>query len=444
MRAVYELAVYVAISAGMALTTNCFSMIASLFGVVSYAALSLAIVLAGVFCILVSTSIAELASLFPSAPGLRTYLKAAFGDYVSLALVSLYLMMAAMIGAVQAYILSLVLSDMGFTVLPLIVGVVTLTAVVVLNLVGMQMPRAVQLIMTGLLVAGILVVAAFALSGPAPSPVPVPTVPAVGASDLQAFLTGISLAIFLFIGFEWVTPTGTGPHAYRWMIPLSMPIAIGLLVILYLAFSAAISASLDTAGVVNNLIPQMALGRATLGAVGYYLMAFLTLLAALASFNAGIMAASRMVYALSRERVLPAWCAWISMRSGAPLGAILLVGAILLTATVATIHTGKYMLVTVIAVAIECLVYGALIFATLRLRVLRSAEPRPFKSPLPPLAQGLIGLMLPALGLGALMSYTESPFSAWNGFFALVAGSLVAAMLMRVHHNRHKPATIAD
>ena len=67
--------------AGMALTTSCFSMIGSMFGIASAMAILVSIVAAGLVCIVISTSIAELASMYPSAPGVRTYLKMAFGDY---------------------------------------------------------------------------------------------------------------------------------------------------------------------------------------------------------------------------------------------------------------------------------------------------------------------------------------------------------------------------
>jgi amino acid transporter len=438
MQALYEIVLYVSISAGMALTTSCFSMIASMFGMASAVSILVSIVVAGLVCILISTSIAELASMYPSAPGVRTYLKMAFGDYTSLTLVSLYLMMAATIGGIEAYVLSLIVADMGLHIPPLVVGVGTVSAVLALNLLGIEIPRMGQLLMTAMLVLGILAIAGAPMLG---API-APDAPAAAAApgrpgDAADFFSAVAIGIFLFMGFEWVTPSGRGPHAYRWMIPLSMPIAILLLGALYLGFSLAIGGYLSRSEVVENAIPQLALGRLVLGQWGYYLMAFLTLLTALASFNAGIMGASRLVHALAREGSLPRWCARRHSVSGAPVGAIALIGIIALAATVIIIESRSYVVASIVGAAIECVVYGALVFAVLRLRVLEAAAPRPYRSPLPVFAQGAMGVAMPVLGIFALI---DSEPQGAVVFVVLTAASLVVAAFMRAQYDRRSAA----
>ena len=436
MQVVYEVLLYVSISAGMALTTSCFSAIGSMFGMASTLPILIAIGVAGIACVLISMSVAELASMYPSAPGVRTYLKMAFGDYASLTLVTLYLMMAATIGGVEAYVLGLVVTDMGLDVTPLAAALGSLSLILVINLLGIEVPRVAQLLMAATLVLGILAIVAVPLLGTS-MPMTLPSAPtSERPDDALAFFSIIALGVFLFMGFEWVTPSGRGPHAYRWMIPLSMPIAIIVLGAIYLCFSFAIGSVLAPRDLVGNAVPQLALGRLVLGPWGHTLMACLTFLTALASFNAGIMGASRMVYALAREGSLPRWCAHKAGASGAPVGALLLIAVFALIATVIIVTSRAYLVASIVGVAIECIVYGALMFAVLRLRALQPKVARPFRNRLPAFIQGALGLAFPAIGLCALVSESAVQSKTSTVFIMLTAASLLAAAFMRARYSR--------
>lgn len=54
---------------------------------------------------------------------------------------------------------------------------------------------------------------------------------------LGGFIMAIAVSIFLFIGFEWVTPLSEEANDRRYGIPRAMPIAISILAICYIVFT---------------------------------------------------------------------------------------------------------------------------------------------------------------------------------------------------------------
>jgi ethanolamine permease len=179
----------------------------------------------------------------------------------------------------------------------------------------------------------------------------------------------------------------------------------------------------------GNPIPQITLGAALYGDPGRYGVALASVLAMLTSFNAGLMGASRLLYGLAREGLLPAWTSRISMRTGVPIYAIAAVGGLSFTLALFVIQTGVYRLAGVTVAAIECLVYGALMLAAIRLRRARAQAARPFRNPVPLAVQWMIALALPLLGICALLSLPSAGLWPLAFIGALAAGAALLALL---------------
>jgi ethanolamine permease len=140
-----EMLFYVSFGAGMAMGTSSFTMISGVFELVTSLWAVSAVCLAGLLCIIISHSIAELASMYPSAPGIRTYLKVAFGDRTSLFLVHLYLIFVVLIAGVESYMFALVVKAILPSVSPLGVVMALLITVIITNLLGLELPRWMQI-----------------------------------------------------------------------------------------------------------------------------------------------------------------------------------------------------------------------------------------------------------------------------------------------------------
>jgi ethanolamine permease len=306
--------------------------------------------------------------------------------------------------------------------LPLIVTL--FLSVMAVNLVGLELPRGVQMITT-VLATGFLTFAG--IVGAIRPGIP----GALGASQLTADLwlsvpAATGLAVFLYMGFEWVTPLGLRPSSYQRKVPASLAISVGVLIVAYGAFVLGAAKQMPREVISATPVPQVAYLKALYGGAGTYLALALAVSATISTFNAGVMGGARLMYLLSREGNLPHWCSAISLRTGAPFGAVLLLGTLSLLSGVAVLIWEAVQLVAVIGAAIICVLYAALLLSVLVLRRRRPDHPRPYRSRVwPPLQWfGVIGL--PILGFGTLLS--EPSLGAkpiYGGLIALaVSGGL--------------------
>ncbi|EMO73352.1 APC family permease [Leptospira santarosai] len=401
MKDLKELFEYIAISAGMALAASCFSLVSSMFLVSNGVFIFISILLAGFFCIIIAGSIGELASLFPSSPGISVYFKKAFGEKISLALVFLYVTLIAVLAGVESFIFSNVISISFFPDAPsYLFSVSILFLIIIANFFGLEFSNKIQTSCMILLTLGIFFISVLSI-------IQKPTLPLL-RNGLQENLSEISfslpitigLSIFLFIGFEWVTPLGRNPKSYERLIPYSMPLTIILLTILYAIFCIALSLNFERKDISNNLNPQFMLAYNLYDNTGKYLAVILTLFAMVTSFNAGLMSSSRLIYGISREGNLPRLFSKISTK-GVPIGAILLLGSIAVTFSVFISIFKIQVYALSIGAAIECVIYGFLIFALFRIRRTKLNRPD-FQSPVPRWLQYFVGIIMPLLGISAL------------------------------------------
>ena len=416
---------YVTVGCGMALATSVFTMISGLFEVVGGLGVLLGIALAGLFCLVIALSIGELASMYPSAPAIRTYLKTAFGDRVSLVLVYLYLISVILVAGLESFIFSQVFQAV-FPNAATIPTVLSLIGVVLaVNLAGLDLPRSTQMITT---VLAVMLIATSGVYGLVMPKIDFSTsIGAQAGADLLLTLPAASgMAIFLFMGFEWVTPLGMRPKSYQWHVPVSMPIAVGVLVITFELFVLGAASQLPRSAIASTPIPHVPYLATLYGPVGVYLALGLALLATISTFNAGIMGGSRLIYMLAREGNLPGWCASISLRTSAPVGSILLLGGSTLASAIVVVTWRIEVLVAVIGAAIMCVIYAAFLLAALVLRKRRPEAARPFRSPVWSPIQWAGVIVLPFMGLQTLFSQPD-----WGVWPVLGTGAAVtlAALL---------------
>ncbi|HKJ67002.1 MAG TPA: APC family permease, partial [bacterium] len=229
-----------------------------------------------------------------------------------------------------------------------------------------------------------------------------------------------------FIGFEWITPLGFGPGAYQRKIPLSMPTAILINIIAYSFLVLGFSAQLPTEVITAESIPQVPYFIQILGPNGIYVAAFLSVLAIFSTFNAGVMGGSRLIFILTREGNLPKWCAKISFRTGAPIGAIGVLGGLAIISAIVVVTYELEAFAAIVGTTIVCFVYAAFMLAVYRLRRTKPDTDRPFRTPVYSVIQWFVIITMPAIGLMGLFSLpTLSPVIGLIGFV------IIAALLTR-------------
>jgi ethanolamine permease len=400
MKKAFELGFYVTFGAGIAFGISSFTILSELFKVASSFWLVVSICLAGFICMLLSSSIAELASMYPSSPGVRTYLKVALPPRTSLFLVYLYLIFMIMVAGIESYLFALVVRQL-FPHLPALAVVITLlVSTVVVNLLGLELPRGVQMFTTTALILSVLFLG---VAGAAPH---------LGnlhwganmfsGHPLSQISDALGSAVYLFIGFEWVTMMGFSAKSYEHKIPISMPLAILTNIVAYCIFAMALAARMSTDAVTASAIPQLPYFVQMFGPRGAYVGLALSILAIVSCFNAGVMGGSRLIYALAREGNFPKSWGTLSITTGAPIGGVLVLGVLATIASVIIVSFELEEVAAVVGSGIVCCVYAAFVWAVLRLRKTQPNARRTFRSPLPIWLHWVLIVALPAAGVGAL------------------------------------------
>ena len=435
MKKAFEIGFYVTFGAGIAFGISSFTILSELFKVASSLWVVVSISLAGVVCMLISSSIAELASMYPSSPGVRTYLKVALPPRTSLFLVYLYLMFMIMVAGIESYLFALVVRQLFPNIPPLVLVLSLLAATVIVNLLGLELPRGVQMFTTAALIMSVLCLGIAGASTHLGNLHWNSSV--LSGHPLSQIGDALGAAIYLFIGFEWVTMMGFTAKAYERKIPVSMPLAILTNIVAYCIFSLALATRLPVKEITASAIPQLPYFVHIFGPRGSIVGLVLSVLAIISCFNAGVMGGSRLIYALAREGSLPKSWAKISLNTGAPIGGVLVLGILASMASVIIVRYELEEIAAVVGSAIVCCVYAAFMWAVLRLRKTQPNARRTFRSPLPVWLHWVLIIVMPIAGVLALFGIKGKTFEV----LATAAGLVAISAVMVFWSTRYKNQT---
>lgn len=226
-----------------------------------------------------------------------------------------------------------------------------------------------------------------------------------------AILGTTALVFTSFLGFvqiatvagEVTTPYKTLPRA----LVGSVLIATGIYVLVVF-----MTTSLFTAEELSELgeTATVDVGRKLIGTTGALAILFAGLLATLSSANASILSASRTVYALGRDAILPESTGALSQKFGTPYVALAIVGVPI----IASLFIGRLEVLAEVASLLHLILYGLICITLLLCRRKREVWYAPtFRIPLYPVIPivgalacfGLIALMEPLsiyIGLGTI------------------------------------------
>ena len=374
MKRVLTLRTIVATSAGLTLASSSFVAAVMVANYVLGDSAWIAILVGGALCFLAAACFSELNGLLPTAAGIRLYFSRAFNDQVSLT-VSLLYMLVVVIGVVgvESYIISKALNEAFPAVPPYAWIVLMLMLVTGMNLRGIKIAGAFQDIVTYGIIISIVLIGLFALykvdfnlKGP------------LSPGGVTGIINAVAIGVFLFVGFEWVTPLVEEVTQVK-QISRGMMIALGILSVVYAVFTAAMTAVVPKEVLVASPAPQLVFARTALGEAGAFWMTIIILATTLKTFNAGLISVSRFMYASAREHVLPAVFSKVSMRYFTPWVAIITLFFIGLIAAGLTLLTHRYQVLVSLAAGMESIVYTLAGLAVISLRRRMPEDNRPYK-----------------------------------------------------------------
>lgn len=424
----------VSTSAGLTFASSSF-LVVVLIGYTVKGAAWIPITIAGLLCALAAAAFCELNGMYPSAAGIRLWLQRAFGEKVALVTALSYMSVVALVVGAEAYVLSYVLNAAVPAIAPPYWIFLMLTLATAANLRGLRVAGTLQDVITYSVVASIFTLSVLALSH-AHWRIPTLTHP----GNIAGVGNMIGVAIFLFVGFEWVTPLAEEVREPK-SIPNGMFIALGLLVVAYSLVATAMFAGTPALGGHGvdglfylkdgdrNPTPHILFAQSALGVAGRIAMIVTSLCMSLTTFNAGLISVSRFIYASAREHVLPKVLERISPRFSVPVGAIVAVYVLALIVSLFVYFTKQYVILLNIAAATESFVYAFAAACVFMLRRKETATERPYRM--------WGGIWLPAvtavlfLAVGVAVFFTDTGFEYWGA--GVVIAAVAAGWWLYVH-----------
>ncbi len=210
-----------------------------------------------------------------------------------------------------------------------------------------------------------------------------------------------STAGFVFVAYGGLLKVASVAEEVRnpgRIMPLGLTLALVFVTLLYALTVMVTSGVLEKSVLDDSMTPISAGGRAIMGEFGFFAMSVGAVLAFVSTANAGIMAASRYLLALSRDNLLPSALSRVNARFQTPHIAILVTGALILLSLLLELK-----ILVEAASCVLILTYMLSCLAVVVLRESRLSNYRPlFRVPLYPWLQigGLLGLGLVLFELG--------------------------------------------
>lgn len=231
--------------------------------------------------------------------------------------------------------------------------------------------------------------------------------------DFGSVMSLVGLALFMFLGIEFVTPLAPDlRHAHK-AVPRSMFSGLALVSLCMLAWGTAMqrqvpNTPMDPKGLVHLLetpdaIPLFA--QQVLGPAGRIWLGLAFLCAGAATINTMMAGLPRILYGLARDGALPRAFAYLHPRHRSPVLGIVVSAAIPIAHTV--FIGGNVDRIMPLVLAAVCAWATGYVLVNLSVLLLRWRRPdlaRPYRSPLLPLPQ-----ILASAGLLLAMAYITPP-----------------------------------
>jgi amino acid transporter len=358
----------VSTGAGMALATVCYVALAEVASYLTGNSAWIAILTSGLMAVLAGSCFCELNAMYPTAAGIKLYITRSFSERAAIVISGVYVLGQLTIVGAEVYILSQGLAQGFSSVHPLFFAAGFMTVLLYLNYRGIRIAGLTQDLIAYTMFAGLILVS---LYGFYRADFRVPNLFSLGSFD--GFLQSVAIGITSFIAFEWVITLSEEVTDVK-MVRQGMMISLGVLAVVYSLFTVAMTSVLDRDTLAWVLtpeglpIPHLLYGKKLLGTFGLYVMILMALLASLTSLNAGIMTASRFLYAMARDWSLPRFLARLHPRYATPWAAMLAVSAYAVAMIVFGFLTRYILAMLFVIAAVECMIYVTMALCVIRLR----------------------------------------------------------------------------
>jgi len=338
----------------------------------------------------------ELALMMPKAGGISTYTEVAIGHLPAIIVtIAGYLGLAIFAGAADLFLLDYVMDTLypnTFSHFGLWIYVI----IIILNILGIEVFATVQNLLAFIMLAALFIIGITGVSSSEVQDIPFDNLfSGLGSLDWN-ILSLTVLAVWAFLGMEFVCPLVEETKQPEKNLPKAMIISCFILLLVYGLIALAGYHKVPSEELVGSSIPHWVLVKSIFGENARILMAVLAITAAATCFSTGTASISRMLYGMAKNNQLPSVFGLIHPKFKTPWFGILFPCS--LAIAVYTIFQDSQNVIILLMISCSVIFLLVYIMAHLDLIILRKKYPefhRPYRSPLYPVLQilGIIGMI---------------------------------------------------
>lgn len=380
-------------------------------------------------------SFAELSLMFPAEGTLATYTQKAIGHFPAIVSVySGYVVVGILGVTVELFLVEAMLDALLPGMLPAkVVPLLVLFFLCVTNIRGTDVFAKVQNLIVVVMVAAILLiglVASFHLTAPAEI---VGTSVDFGMAGVKdgSFIGLIALAMWLFVGAEFICPMIKEVKNPNKNIPTSMHASVTIIFAMYITFVYGATQFLSVETLIESNIPYVDYAIAVFGDTGLLIATVMALAATFSSANTILAAIPRMLHGMAEQKQSLPILKRVN-RFGAPWIAIVMM-TVLVSIPFLILDIDS-VIVLLIAATISYLL--AYIVAHIDVMVLRRRmpnHPRPYRTPFYPIPQilGIVAMVYVIINSSPAPEMTVQIFQIFGGMLLFI--SVIAALWVKLY-----------
>ena len=276
-------------------------------GAIAGSAVWVSFLIAGIIMLLTGYSYGKLGARYPSSGGVVEYLTQGFGSGLFSGSVSILYYFAQIISismlavSFGVYAGPLLFGTDVSSVTESILGSGLLVLITLVNFVGSKTVTKAESIIVGINVIILLIFTVPALTQVEPNLIAPSTYP-----PMKLILFSLALTFFAFTGFGVITNTAGDIDNPKKNLPKAIMLAIGIVMILYIAIALAVYGTLPVDKVIaakNTALAAAA--EPILGHVGFVLVSISAMLATASAINASLYGTTNQTYMLAKDGELP-------------------------------------------------------------------------------------------------------------------------------------------
>ncbi|SHH72788.1 APC family permease [Clostridium grantii] len=333
----------------------------------------IAMVIACILNMLTAFSFSELNSLMPVTGGLAQYTLPAFGPLVGMvAVLGGYVICTFFAGSSEAAMIGIVFTSTFMpSVNPSIVSIVFVLILMIANLFEVKNYARIQIVTTSAMIISMMLFGIIGAMGIGTGEMVVQETVAFNPMGMGV-LSLVSLAFWLFVGIEYVTPLSKELKDPDKTVPLGMILGLIIVLVVQVAMVYGIYKYVPMGALLDSSLPHMLYASSLLGKVGTYWMAAISIFAVVSTLNTILGSVSRMIYGMAKDGMLPKIFTKTN-KYDIPYVAVVLIGVVFIITLSTGISTAEQLVLYILTGAVFWMV--AYIVAHLDVLVLRKKYP---------------------------------------------------------------------